>query len=141
MKKPLKRFLRRSLTGIGLLFVGSIGGGIADAGEHAHRIEVVVAPPLRTARDAGHPFCVKEHAIPSRTSRYAGYYVGGGSAFGGSGPCAHEGTWGWDYVGLGRLPKVRLGFTHGRRYQDGVGHYAIDGPKPLEAFKERIHGR
>lgn len=92
----------------------------------------------RTACDAGYPFCLSKHAVPSDTGHYDGYRVGGGSAFHGDGPCVDEGTWGWDYTGIGSI--VRLGWSHGRRYQGGYGRYQTEGPKPLERIKEHFHG-
>ena len=78
---------------------------------------------------AGNPRCVSCLARPSNGPHDDGYYVGGGD------PCrctadmryCNEGTWGWDYVGCGRIPIVDLGYWHGRR--DQTGNYNTDGPK------------
>lgn len=92
----------------------------------------------RSARDAGYPFCLNKHAIPSDNGRYAGYYLGGGSFHGGDLPCRGEGTYGWDYAGVGS--RVMLNWSHGRRYQGGIGRYATEGPRPTERIKEHFHG-
>lgn len=69
------------------------------------------------------------YARPSDTGRYVGYYVGGGAAGRRGEPAARDdGTWGWDYHGFGYLPhRVALMWSHGRRYQGGVGAYKTDG--------------
>ena len=60
--------------------------------------------------------------------RFWGYWVGGGTAFGGGPPCADEGTWGWDFEGTPSR-RIWLNWSHGRRYQGGTGNYKTDGPK------------
>ena len=65
---------------------------------------------------------------PSDTGHYCGYYVGGGAHWRGEGRYAHEGTWGWDYVGILVPRRVGLGWWHGK-YQGGTGTYRTDGPK------------
>lgn len=83
---------------------------------------------------AGCPQNIRPHARPSNGPHFWGWWVGGGTAFGGEGPCEDEGTWGWDYEG-GIIPKrIWLGWSHGRRYQGGTGAYKTDGPK-LELHK------
>jgi len=79
---------------------------------------------------AGHPECISPLAIPSNTCRYGGYYVGGGLPVRGENRCAaHEGTWGWDYVGILFPKKIALNWGHGLRDQGGTGAYKTDGPK------------
>ena len=96
-------------------------------------------PRPRTPADAGYPFCLRDHTAPSDNGHYDGYYIGGGTGrHHGDAPCPHEGTWGWDYTGIGS--RVRLNWSHGRRYQGGYGRYATEGPKPIERLKERLHG-
>lgn len=98
-------------------------------------------PEPQTHEKAGYPQCVSPLSMPSFTSHYRGGYVGGGVAHGGDLPCPHEGTWGWDYTGLRpRGSRIFNGWSHGRRAQGGFGSYATDGPRPLEALKERAHG-
>ena len=83
---------------------------------------------------AGHPHCISPLADWSNTSKYWGYYVGGGNPFrfGGKRLAAEhrytrcEGTWGWDYVPW--YSSVRLGWWHGRKYQDGEGQYKATAP-------------
>ncbi len=79
---------------------------------------------------AGWPQCIREHATPSNTPHYCGYYVGGGAAWWGEGYFLHEGTYGWDYFGVTRRKRVSLGWWHGK-HQGGTGRYATDGPKVL----------
>ena len=81
----------------------------------------------RTARDAGYPRCISHFAIFRDHEPRTGYYVGGGSACGGRERCLAEGTWGWDYAGLGGLlPRPRLRWNRSDRYQGGGGTYATD---------------
>lgn len=81
----------------------------------------------RTPRDAGYPRCISHFAIFRDREPRIGYYVGGGSACGGHERCLTEGTWGWDYAGLGGLlPKSRLRWNRFDRYQGGGGSYATD---------------
>jgi hypothetical protein len=93
------------------------------------------APPdtWEAHRRAGFPQEVARFAWPSDTGRYAGYYVGGGAVHSrrGDPPQAHEGTWGWDYVGGAFRRDVIPGWWHGRRYQGGVGRYQPEGPTLL----------
>jgi hypothetical protein len=81
-----------------------------------------------THERAGMPLCVSGHAIPTNTPEYVGYYVGGGSCHGGDARCFEEGTFGWDYRGWHLPRRIFLGWNHGRRYQNGTGAYATDGP-------------
>ena len=80
-------------------------------------------------RRAGNPQNVAHWAIPSPNQRYVGYYVGGGTTFGGDPRQPDDGVWGLDYQG-GILPRrVIQNFSHGRRYQGGTGAYKTDGPR------------
>jgi hypothetical protein len=115
--------------------------GTARAGDWLHHRHDPVIVPQRTEHDAGQPWCVRNHAIPIDNGHHQGYYIGGGSSIGGELPHHDEGTWGWDYAGLvSHGPRVRLNWTHGRRYQSGTGSYNAEGPKPLEGIKSRLHG-
>jgi hypothetical protein len=67
------------------------------------------------------------YAHPSETPAYTGYYVGGGSACGGSCHRPEEGTWGWDYKTYFLPRRVVLYWSRGR-YQGGTGAYRTDGP-------------
>src|SRR5258708_29663220 len=58
----------------------------------------------RDAHDAGHPGCISPVAVSRDHGHHMGYYVGGGSALGGRERQLSEGTYGWDYAGLGWLP-------------------------------------
>jgi hypothetical protein len=78
---------------------------------------------------AGCPDAIRAHALYSNNSHYCGSLVGGGSLFGGSGPCPHEGTWGWDYLGTFHRKRVWLHWNHGTHGQGGRGAYKTDGPK------------
>ena len=66
--------------------------------------------------------------LPSDTGHYIGYHVGGGSNHPHKAEPRREddGTWGWDYRGC--LPRcIVLRWTHGRRYQGGIGAYRTVG--------------
>ena len=105
--------------------------------DHKHTPPVVTRP-TRTVHDVGHPWSLRNRTAPSDNGHYDGYVIGGGTGAHGDGPCRHEGTWGWDYTGVGS--RVRLNWSHGRRYQGGYGTYATEGPHPIERLKDRIHG-
>jgi hypothetical protein len=77
---------------------------------------------------AGWPSDLRCRTAPSDTGRYCGYYVGGGAPFRGEGRLEHEGTWGWDYVGILIPRRVWLQWWHGKP-QGGAGAYKTDGPK------------
>jgi hypothetical protein len=76
---------------------------------------------------AGCPLQVAWYAVPSDRPQYVGYYVGGGSAIGGTHRGCDEGTWGWDYQGRFLPHRVLLYWSHWR-YQGGVGAYRSEGP-------------
>lgn len=86
---------------------------------------------------AGNPQTLATHTAPSNTPNGIGYYVGGGvpfylrhkHRFEGAHRSLDEGTWGWDETGGFHLRHRNiLGFSHGQRYQGGVGAYRSDGP-------------
>ena len=76
----------------------------------------------------GSPSQVACYARPSDTPQYVGYYVGGGSAVGGTHRSCNEGTWGWDYGGCFFPHRVLLYWSHWR-YQGGTGAYRTEGPR------------
>jgi hypothetical protein len=78
-------------------------------------------------RRAGYSQAVSCLAVPTDTGHYVGYRVGGGVPCLGGPPCADDGTWGWDYSGWLFPRHVMLRWTHGRRYQGGVGAYRTTG--------------
>jgi hypothetical protein len=78
-------------------------------------------------RRAGYPQQVSCLAVPTDTGHYVGYAVGGGVPCLGTPPCTDDGTWGWDYSGWLNPRHVMLRWTHGRRYQGGVGAYRTTG--------------
>jgi len=73
---------------------------------------------------AGNPHCIAPWAQFSREKPDGGYYVGGSRALRGEGRGVHEGTWGSDYAPW--YTRVGLRWNHGRRYQNGGGHYESD---------------
>ena len=80
-----------------------------------------------TPCQAGYSLPVAWYARPSETPQYIGYYVGGGSALGGTHRYCDEGTWGWDYQGCILPRRVLLYWSHWR-YQGGTGAYRTEGP-------------
>jgi hypothetical protein len=66
-------------------------------------------------------------AVPTDTGHYVGYYVGGGKACWGDCRCVEDGTWGWDYEGVFFPKDVILRWSHGRKYQGGLGAYRTVG--------------
>jgi hypothetical protein len=78
---------------------------------------------------AGCSMLIRKRAIPSNTHRYGAYWVGGGLPVHGDDPTFEEGTFGWDYFGCLYHRRVVLNWSHGRRYQGGMGAYKTDGPK------------
>ncbi len=92
-----------------------------------------------TQARAGFPNCLGHFNHPSNRPADCGYYVGGGACGHGDARCRNEGTWGWDYC-HGILPsKVMLGWYHGRRYQDGVGSYRVNGRHIPDIFAIDYH--
>ena len=89
---------------------------------------------------AGDPWLISTQAAPTLTPAYAGYYVGGGSAVGGDPRRREEGTWGVDYVGLHLPRNVALGWSHGRREQDGTGAYTTDRVESKDPFASAVNG-
>jgi hypothetical protein len=81
---------------------------------------------------AGDPQCVSPLAKSAESPFEEGYYVGGGARVKG---CLgeerrdNEGTWGMDYTGILFHKKIELRWSHGKRYQGGVGAYRTDGPR------------
>ena len=67
------------------------------------------------------------YALPTFTRAYTGYYVGGSRAFGGSGRCPEDGTWGIDYRGLLLPSRVNLWWNYGERHERSGGTYKADG--------------
>ena len=99
-----------------------------------------------TFERAGYPLCLSDHAQPTDSPEYQTYYVGGSAPLEhGDAGCAHEGTFGWDYVGAWYHRRVALGWNHGRHYQSGSGFYRTDGPPVKDPVattttKIRSHG-
>lgn len=85
---------------------------------------------------AGCPRNVAWWSKPSTTPKYSGYYVGGDTAWWGCGRSAEDGTWGLDFVGGLFQRRVWLNWSHGRRYQGGIGAYKTDGPHLLNSLTE-----
>lgn len=87
-------------------------------------------------RRAGDPQCTSPLAGPSESRHAVGYYVGGGAhvkGWLGEERRPSEGTWGTDYGGALFPKKIELRWSHGRRYQGGVGSYRTDGPRLIHA--------
>jgi hypothetical protein len=98
-----------------------IGAGLASS------LGACLARAEHTDCRAGYPTRVAWYARPSETPQYVGYYVGGGSAVGGTHRYCDEGTWGWDYRGCILPHRVLLYWSHWR-YQGGTGAYRSEGP-------------
>jgi hypothetical protein len=97
-------------------------------------------PSLMTHARAGYPMEVSPISGPSYNEHYSGSYVGGGNLFHGHGRGVCEGTFGWDYTPFRPLSrKIFLGYSHGRRYQGGIGAYKVHGPHVLEGIEEALH--
>ena len=77
---------------------------------------------------AGCPTNLHPRALPSNTSHYDGYWIGGGQAIKGYCPAIEDGTFGWDYFGLLFTKRIDLHWSYRRRYQGGTGSYQTDGP-------------
>jgi hypothetical protein len=138
--------MRPSLLGAALAVSIVAVCGVARAQDAAlqcsclwHRLHREGTPPPRKARlilhtdeRAGYPRSLAKHIEPSATPGGIGYYVGGGVALGrGQSRRRDEGTWGWDETGGERhRRRVILGWSQGRRYQDGMGAYRTDGHVP-----------
>jgi hypothetical protein len=81
---------------------------------------------------AGYSSEVSRRARPASSPHYTGGYVGGGRlALFPRKPDGRiiptDGTWGWDYVGLGRRPgRIFLDWWHDRPKQPAPGPYKTD---------------
>ena len=123
--------MRRLVVLVGVMAVGSFAYG-GDG--PFHRGERGTPPPGKrrdiphTHERAGYPLCLRGHVQPTMTPSVRGYYVGGGTAVHGDCRGAHDGTWGFDDTGFPAwmTPRVRLRWSHGRRYQGGTGAYETD---------------
>lgn len=85
---------------------------------------------------AGDPQCTSPLAGPGESRHAVGYFVGGGDrvkGWRGEERRSEEGTWGTDYGGFLIHKKIDLRWSHGRRYQGGVGAYRTDGPRLIHA--------
>jgi hypothetical protein len=103
-----------------------------------------------TDERAGYPRALAHHIEPTNTAGGVGYYVGGGVPVGhrhayADGACRRrdEGTWGWDETGTVHLRhRVILGWSHGYKYQGGMGAYETDGhvvlPDVINATTSKI---
>ena len=80
---------------------------------------------------AGFPNCIGKFAKPSTDAYHQVGYVGGGTLFGGTSRRKDEGTFGMDYTGHWFSRKTWLKWSHGGRYQGGVGRYETEGPRLL----------
>jgi hypothetical protein len=117
------------------------------------RIHQEGTPPPGKPRDiphtderAGWPRTLAGHLKPSVTPGGIGYHVGGGTHSRHGEPRAwDEGTWGWDETGGTKFrTRVRLLWSHGRRYQGGTGAYRTDGhpiPDVFAGFNNAIVNR
>jgi hypothetical protein len=124
-----------------LLLVGLAAPAAADSwkdkytesGEKKALAERLATPRMRhwpwvhDEAQAGYPSSVACYAHLGETPAYVGYYVGGGSALGGSPRYCCEGTWGWDYQSHCLPRRVLLYWSHGHRSQGGTGDYRTAG--------------
>src|SRR5690606_28013661 len=85
----------------------------------------------QTLAGAGHPQRIAPWAAPENPCRWFGYYVGGSRPVKGDVRYTHEGTFGWDYLGIFRFKRVALFWDHGARDTSKSGSYEPDGPKIL----------
>ena len=133
----------RSWVVVGIASVGLLAspmGRVVSAGEHVHHRPKSTQPTPHTVEQAGFPQEVSCIAKKSYGPHYSGGYVGGGTSFGGTGRCGHQGTFGWDYTPFSPLTsRIFLNWSSGRRVQGGFGAYKTDGPKPVERVHERFH--
>jgi len=120
--------------GSGLLGLTLLTQAEVRAQDCPHYNHAPTVKPPRTVCDAGHPFIVKDHAMRTDARNHFGYYVGGGSVFGGRDRCATEGTWGWDYSGFG---SAALNWTRGR-YQGGGGTYRVETSHPVHTIRDSL---
>ena len=114
-----------TLAGLGLLFTGAARGD----DDSTHRFP---SRAVHMHERAGYPQEVSKFAAPAPGRFEAGGWVGGGRLalfHRPDGKAATEGTWGTDYVGLGRRPgRVFLDWWHDRPKQPMPGPYSADGP-------------
>ncbi len=118
----------RAAVGVTLLLCGTATAEEPDT-DRTHRFP---STAVHTHERAGNPQAVSRWAVASRSSNHAGGAVGGGKpswfASRRDGDIAPtEGTWGWDFVGLGRRPgRVFLGWWQGRPHEPAAAPYRTD---------------
>ena len=132
--KEQKRYRRLILTVLGCTTVLSACFSNAvtvcraePPGHSTHR-----SVPEHPMERAGNPLCIAPWARCFPSSKYKGYYVGGGAAmhgheataFRGEGRYVHEGTFGVDYAPW--YSRVQTRWFHDRKQQGGEGQYESD---------------
>lgn len=76
---------------------------------------------------AGMPQNISRWATPSIEKREGPGYIGGGKLIRGDARASTDGTFGWDYQGLGWRPgRFFLGWAHDRPDQPKLGTYKTD---------------
>jgi len=102
--------------------------GLAGAQENKllpHRS--TAGPQDHTMERAGQPRQLSHFAKPGIEKHEGPGLIGGGKLIHGDGPVAYDGTFGWDYQGLGWRPgRVFLGWAHDRKHQPKMGPYRTD---------------
>ena len=85
------------------------------------------SPADHTFERAGLPSNVSRLAIPSVEKHEGPGYIGGGRLIRGDSRGPADGTFGFDYQGLGWHPgRVFLGWAHDRSHQPKLGSYKTD---------------
>lgn len=80
---------------------------------------------------------VGNHAVPGKSQYESGGYIGGGKLVHGEGRGVQDGTFGWDYTGLGRRPgRIFLGWFNDSPKQGKpvLPRYNSDGPRVTDVF-------
>ncbi len=120
--------MRVWLFGAGLALAGPAVAEEPDA-DRTHRFP---SPAVHSFERAGQPQAVSRWAVPGRSPSHAGGWVGGGRLAiwprtpDGRAP-ATDGTFGYDYVGLGRRPgRVFLDWWHARPHEPSAAPYSTD---------------
>lgn len=135
---------------LALVAVLSAVGGVCSAEEREPfpaRTTAFLIPAQHTHEATRTVNPVGKHAVPGIERHETGGYVGGGKLVHGEGRGPTDGTFGWDYVGLGRRPgRVFLGWFNNdstKRQGTFLPKYNSDGPRvtdvvALQPWKKAI---
>jgi len=117
--------MRATFLSLSVLLVTAASGMAQERKLLPHRS--TAGPEDHTMERAGNPLELSPFAKPGIEKHEGPGLIGGSRLFHGDGPVAYDGTFGWDYQGLGWRPgRVFLAWSHDRKHQPKMGPYKTD---------------